>query len=721
MLQLALLLSFLATAGAFWLQWKIKDWRLSALAVLLLALSLQQGFSVFSAVTVAEPMRPGANTWYVGWPNLLVSGMAGLMILYLSSMLQERERNLAKLVSQQQLLSEILRHIPHSVFWKGVDLKFLGCNENLANQLGLSHPDEIVGKTDFDLPPTREQAALYRQMDQNVIDTRQPLLNHEETVMTAEGSTRMVLTSKVPLLDESEQVIGVLGLFYDITERKRAESALRDSEALYHSLVENLPLCIFRKDLEGRFTFVNQRYCQLQQKPASELIHQTTDRLYGKEISDKYMADDQWVIETGKTLETIENHPLPSGSMLKVQIIKTPLFDAESNIVGLQGIFWDITDRIEAEQALRESEEKYRDLVERAHDGICILQNRTIKYVNSQLAVMCGRVPNEVLDTKYEDYVHPDEIDFIAAKYEKHMLGDEPIQNYESALKHRDGHRVEVEVNAGLITYCGHRASLVFVRDITARKAAEQALREKDETLAHVSRLTTMGEMVAGIAHEINQPLYAIGNYATACARVLDSNSIDKNDRLGEWTKQIAQQASRAGGILRRLADFSRKSSSRLTAVDLNQLATESVELVDMDAKRYQVYVTLNLFEGLPLIKVDAIQIQQVIVNLLRNAYEATAFVDTRPHQVSIRTQKHDDSLELSIEDNGPGLPAGDQDKLFEAFFTTKPHGLGLGLAISRTIIESHGGRVSARNRKPHGTILSFSLPITHGADYLDH
>ena len=553
--------------------------------------------------------------------------MAGLLILYLTSMLREREQNVETLRSQQQLLSEVLRHVPHSVFWKDRELRFLGCNENLARQLGLSHPDDIIGKTDYDLTNTPEQAALYRKMDQEIIDNRKPLLNFEETVTLVDGSVQNVLTNKVPLFDDRGEVIGVLGLFYDITARKRAESALRASESLYHSLVENLPLCIFRKDAVGRLTFVNQRFCQLQQKTAGELVGQTTNHLYPPEIAEKYMADDRWVMETGKTLETIENHPIPSEGMLKVQIIKTPLRDADAHIQGIQGIFWDITDRIQAEQALRESEEKYRNLVERAHDGICILQNTTIMYLNTQLASICGYQPDDVLHTKYAAYVHPDEVEFITDQYEKHMSGDEPTQHYESALIHRDGHRIEIEVNAGLITYGGQRASLVFVRDITARREAEKALRERDETLAHVSRLTTMGEMVAGIAHEINQPLYAIGNYATACARVLETNGAEHADKLGEWTKQIAQQASRAGGILRRLADFSRKSSSRLTAVDLNELVTESVELVAMDAKRYQIQTTFDLEAGLPPIQVDAIQIQQVIVNLLRNAYEGTALI----------------------------------------------------------------------------------------------
>lgn len=712
-LVLAIIVSILATVGALRLQWKIKDWRLSALALLLLALCSQQIFALLAGWKGFMPSGPGPNTWNIGVPDLVVSGMAGLLMLYLTSMLQERESTMEMLRSQQQLLEETLRHVPHSVFWKDHELRFLGCNENLSQQFGLSHPDEIIGKTDFDLSSTSEQAALYRKMDQEILDSGKPLLNFEETVRMADGSFANVLTNKVPLFDSQGKVLGVLGLFYDITDQKRSVAALRASEALYHSLVENLPLSIFRKDLNGRLTFVNQRFCQLIEKPASELIDQFAGDFYNSTISDKYSADDRWVIETGKTLETIENHPIPSGEILKVQIIKTPLRNADSNIVGIQGIFWDITDRIQAEQALRESEEKYRNVVEMAHDGICIVQRGTIQYVNAQLATLCGYTPEEILHNSYDIYVHPDEKANSNSRYLRHISGDEPTQQYETSLIHRNDYPIPVEINAGLISYNGNSASLIFVRDISARKAAEKALQERDETLTHVTRLTTMGEMVAGIAHEINQPLYAIGNYATACARILESNGTEKIDKLSEWTKQISQQASRAGGILRRLADFSRKSSSRLVASDLNQLIAESCELVDSDAKRYHVQIKFDLEPNLPSVPVDTIQIQQVVVNLLRNAYEATAFIDSRPHLVTVRSRHLDNTLQISILDNGPGLPPGQEDKLFEAFFTTKPNGLGMGLAISRTIMESHGGHIFAQNQEPHGSCVSLTLPDT--------
>ena len=715
-LLFALLLSVIATVVAILLRWQIKDWRLALLALLMMSLAGSQALTL-----VSIDKKAPQSTWLVrapwlqGWPDLVISGMAFLMAIYLASMLRERDRTAEELRSQGELLKQILLHIPHAIFWKDRDLRFLGCNENLAKNLGFNHPDELIGKSDYDLPSTHEQIESYRKMDRNVIETGEMLINHEETVTHADGRIAIVLTSKVPLRDQWNNVIGVLGIFYDVTERNKWDQALKHSEALYHSLVDNLPQCIFRKDLSGRIVFVNQKYCQMHKVSADECIGKTSHDIFPKNLADKFRADDRWITETEGILETVEDHMLPSGECIKVQIVKTPVRNADNRIVGIQGIFWDTTDRTRAEEALRESEEKYRSLVERAHDGICIIQNATIKYTNVQLAGMCGYAPDEVINTCYADYVYHEEVDFVVGKYNTQMSGKESTQHYETAFLHKDGHRIEVDINAGLITYEGQRASLIFVRDITARKHAEQSLHDRDEALAHVTRLTTMGEMVAGIAHEINQPLYAIGNYATACAHTIDSNSTEQTDKLREWMKQIVRQASRAGSILRRLADFAGKSKSQRQYTSLNDLIHESAELVGLDARRYHVNVTYKLARPMSNIHVDSVEIQQVIVNLLRNAYEAIALIDSRPRCIVVHSRVEDGYVVMEVADNGPGLPLDGIDKLFEAFYTTKAEGLGMGLAISRTIIEAHGGKIWAAANDPYGAIFHFSLPTSNG------
>ena len=508
------------------------------------------------------------------------------------------------------------------------------------------------------------------------------------------------------LIISAAMLLWVTYLQFMLIEREQTQT-------LYHSMVEILPQNIFRKDLNHRVTFGNRSYCETMGKGLEELVGRDDFDLYPPELAKKYQEDDRRVIETEKSYETVEENQLPSGESIHVQVVKSPVFDASGHICGVQGIFWDITARKRAEHALRESEEKYRILVERANDGICIIQDGQVKYGNQQLEHLGGYSPEEFVDTQYSDYLPPDELSIVAAKYAKHISGEEPTQRYESALIHKDGRRIDVEVNAGLITYDGHRASLVFLRDVTERRRTEQQLRQRDNALAHVTRLSTMGEMVAGIAHEINQPLYAISNYANACTARLRSSEASHSEKLLEWTHQIAEQANRAGEIIRRFGNFARKSSTHRLTVDINLLIPESVELVRLEARRYGVHLDHALTRPLPPVLVDRIQIQQVMVNLLRNACEATADSDIDRRRVVIRTLDFGDSVEVAVEDNGTGLPVTAFDHLFDAFSTTKQEGMGMGLAISRTIVESHDGKIWATNNPDQGATFHFLLPAT--------
>ena len=574
---------------------------------------------------------------------------------------------------------------------------------------------EVLGKDAYDLCPP-DLARKYQQDDRRVIETGETI----ETVAEHQwpsGKMMDVQIVKSPVFDSVGRVVGVQGIFWDITDRKRAEQDLRDSEALYHSLVENLPQNVFRKDLNHRITFCNQRYCEMAGKSLDEMLGKDDHDLFPADMAEKYQEDDRRVIESGQAIEAVEEHQVAGGGKIVVQVVKTPVYDSEGHCVGVQGIFWDITSRIRAEEALRESEEKYRNLVERANDGICIIQDGQLGYGNQQLANLVGYTPDELVDTHYADYIPPDELTKVVARYAKHWSGEEPNQRFETAMIHKDGHRIDVEFNASLITYERQKASLVFVRDISAHRRAEQQLRQRDSALAHVTRLSTMGQMVAGIAHEINQPLYAISNFANACTATLKTNGETHSDKLLEWTRQIAEQANRAGKIIRRFGNFARKSPTHRSTIDINLLVPESVELVRPEARRHNVRLDHALTRPLQPELIDPIQIQQVMVNLLRNAIEAVADVTARERRVVIRTRVVRDNVEVAVEDNGPGLPAEETDKLFDAFHTTKPDGMGMGLAICRSIIEAHGGRIWPTRNEDHGATFHFSLPVNSGAE----
>jgi PAS domain S-box-containing protein len=249
-------------------------------------------------------------------------------------------------------------------------------------------------------------------------------------------------------------------------------------------------------------------------------------------------------------------------------------------------------------------------------------------------------------------------------------------------------------------------------RDITEQKRAEASLRQKEAELAHVARVSTIGEMVAGLAHELNQPLYTIQNYGKACGNLLgDDNDVDR-DQIREWLDEITSTAEYAGEVLLRLRNFVNRVPSEKEVVDLGETIGTAISFVHHEARESVAAIECAMSGALPTVFADAVQIQQVIVNLLRNAIEAT---QEKPHgdpQVTISTETKHDLVEVAVADNGAGLPSESDLKIFEAFNSTKPDGMGLGLAISKTIVEAHGGTLVADNRPGGGAVFRFTLPI---------
>jgi two-component system sensor kinase FixL len=247
--------------------------------------------------------------------------------------------------------------------------------------------------------------------------------------------------------------------------------------------------------------------------------------------------------------------------------------------------------------------------------------------------------------------------------------------------------------------------------DITERRRGEEEARRSADRLIHVSRLATMGEMAAGIAHEINQPLTAIANYARACERFMDQPEPDLEEmRLA--AHEIGSEAMRAGEIIRRLRQLVRKGDDERLPSDLNTIVEELRVLTQADARANDTHLSFELEADLPVVVVDRVQITQVLLNLVRNALESLSATPAGKRQITIRTRRaeHGD-VEVSVCDNGPGVAAGMLDRLFDPFSTTKAHGTGLGLPMSRTIIESHRGTVTYASAQPHGACFRVTLP----------
>ncbi len=247
------------------------------------------------------------------------------------------------------------------------------------------------------------------------------------------------------------------------------------------------------------------------------------------------------------------------------------------------------------------------------------------------------------------------------------------------------------------------------------RKRAEEDLKRMEAQLAHVARLSLMGEMAAGIAHEVNQPLVTILNYAKACRNILVGETSSRIEDLRKWNDEIATSAAHAGEIVKRLKGFARKTEVERIAVNINHIVQEAVQLVAFETRRGMVDIRLELCEAPPAIEADRVQILQVLVNLMYNALEAMEQHIETGRRLTIRTKSAGKLLEVSVADNGPGFSHSASLNIFDPFVTTKPQGLGMGLAISRTIIEAHGGKLWAESNSHGGATLRFTLPIREG------
>jgi two-component system sensor kinase FixL len=360
--------------------------------------------------------------------------------------------------------------------------------------------------------------------------------------------------------------------------------------------------------------------------------------------------------------------------------------------------------------------EEFQALLDAAVDGIILTDHRgRVQAFNRAAERLFGYPAQEVLGAN---------VSMLMAEPDRSAHDQHLAQFLETRIPHIIGVGREVEarrkngsvfaafLSVGAVEGTEPPRYVGFVQDITFRRRAGEETHRLQERLTHVSRLATIGEMSAGIAHELNQPLTAVANYAQACDRLLGMPDPDIEEIRGAL-KQITTQAVRAGDIIRRLRALARGDVMKCEPTDVNLLIGELTELVQLDARTHDVHYKLDLSDGLPLAEVDRAQVQQVILNLVRNAIEAHGGSSSGPRQVILSTRlMPEGDLGIAVCDNGPGVPGTIESRLFDPFCTSKPNGTGLGLAISRTIIKAHQGSLDYRPNAPSGACFTVRLPL---------
>ena len=287
---------------------------------------------------------------------------------------------------------------------------------------------------------------------------------------------------------------------------------------------------------------------------------------------------------------------------------------------------------------------------------------------------------------------------------------------FETLHRRKDGTVFPVEIRVGKFQQGEQWFRLSLARDITGRKQAENALQLAQAELAHMSRLTTMGELAASIAHEVRQPLTGLVGSGNACLRYLDADPRDIVSARRAVERMISD-AFRASEVIDRIRAMAKKSPERRDRLSINDIVSETIALVSMDLQRSAVSLNTELSDNLPPIVGDQVQLQQVILNLIMNAKDAMTAVPKGSRELSISTERvAPDTVVVAVRDSGPPIDSAKIDEMFEAFYSTKPKGMGLGLTISRSIIEAHHGRLWAVPNQPRGAIFQFTLPVEEKA-----
>jgi len=363
--------------------------------------------------------------------------------------------------------------------------------------------------------------------------------------------------------------------------------------------------------------------------------------------------------------------------------------------------------RAQAFQALRESEELHRATLSSISDAVFLTDDDGgFTFVCPNVDVIFGYVPDEVRAMTRisrllgEGLFDPAE---LAARGE--------IKNIEREVTSKTGERRALLIHLKKVSIQGSTV-LYTCRDVTERRHAEEELRAARLDLAHASRLALVGELMASIAHEINQPLTSILNNASAGLRRLPAPATtDDSKELREIFADIRDQGLRAGAVIERVRALAGKRPLERQALDMNEVAGEIVTLVRGEARRRGVTLQAELVSSLPMIDADRVSLQQVMLNLMLNGMDAMDQREPPDRRLVVSTRRQDDAVEVAVRDTGHGIPADRLPRLFDAFFTTKKEGLGLGLAIARSIVEAHGGRIWAEDHGGRGATFRLTLP----------
>jgi PAS domain S-box-containing protein len=527
-----------------------------------------------------------------------------------------------------------------------------------------------------------------------------------------DGGVMSVLYNASVYRDESGRVTGVFAAARDISKRKRAEEALRLSNAYNRSLIEASPDPLVTIGPDGKITDVNAATEAATGRSRGELV--------GTDFCDyftepaKARAGYEQVFREGM----VRDYPLElrhrDGGVMSVLYNASVYRDESGRVTGVFAAARDITERQRAEEALRESETRFRMFVDHVADAlfICDFEQGTIVDVNRQACESLGYTRQELIGTTGLAYDHNVDPAVTESIGERTAAGETVIDTHWHQRK--DGTQFPVEAHTSQYWYGDRRFLLKIARDISDRLQAEEQrerLRQLEAELAHIDRVSMMGELVASIAHEVNQPLSGVVVNGNACLRWLAGDSPNLGEAR-EAVRRIVRDGKRAGEVIARIRALATKTATAKERLDMNEAIREAVALAQDELRKNRVAVRTEFADDLSPVLGDRVQLQQVVLNLVMNGIEAMSSVEERPRELTVRTQNDDaGQVRVTIRDSGMGLDPQSMERIFDAFYTTKHGGMGMGLSISRSIIQNHGGKLWAVANDGPGVSVQFTIP----------
>jgi PAS domain S-box-containing protein len=541
-------------------------------------------------------------------------------------------------------------------------------------------------------------------------------------VRDAQGRYRWFLSRVEPLRASDGTLLLWVGANLDIEELKRAEQALRESEYKLRQIIEAVPGLIWSTGPDGEATYANQRLLDYTGTRLEDFKNRKWERfLHPDDLAEFVRAVDH-AIQTGTSFEAIHRLRRSNGGYRWHHARMEPLCDREGQIIQWYGLSVDIDEGKKAEDLLRSSEAYLAEAQRLSHTGSSAFHDTTVLYWSDETYRIFGFDQCEGLPSRKAalERIHPDDRERVREEA-RQAVHDERDYNLQYRILLPDGTIKHIDATAHpKFSASGELVEVVStIIDVTERKRARQEherLRQLESDLAHMNRVSMMGELAASLAHEITQPIAAARNNARAALNFLDKQPSDLGE-VREALGCVVGDTDRAGGIVDRMRDHIRKAPPRKHRFDLNEAINEVIMLARSAIAENGVSVQTRLSEGLAPVEGDRVQLQQVVLNLVLNAAEAMSLVDSGARQLLISTeQRGANGVLVAVRDSGPGIDAERIERVFDAFYTTKPSGVGMGLSICQSIIEAHSGRLWADANELGGAAFQFTLPSSEGS-----